>query len=180
MNILIELHRHDYGSEYSWEDQMDWFCSWLYTPRNDRKSRMLRLLEFSYASNGASFIERIKKVYLIIQYKLKKYSNIFQDFEMANHAVSFIIHSRIDQNDNLKDISFDNDKTNEKLVIKKAKFYDGWELWISRYPLNAAKSWIEANEKEISEWDWDYMEKKRDRKLIWGEKLDQKLSWGML
>jgi ABC-type proline/glycine betaine transport system substrate-binding protein len=34
-------------------------------------------------------------------------------------------------------------------------------LLISRYPLDAAKSWIEANEKEIDEWN----PKKLDRKI---------------
>jgi hypothetical protein len=72
---------------------------------------------------------------------------------MANHAVSFFIYTTIYRNDNFGDISFEDVKTNEKLVIKtKADKDTILQLMISRYPLNAAKSWIEANEKEIAEW----------------------------
>jgi hypothetical protein len=35
-------------------------------------------------------------------------------------------------------------------------------MMISRYPSEAAKDWIEANEKEICDWD----EREVDRKLI--------------
>jgi hypothetical protein len=31
---------------------------------------------------------------------------------------------------------------------------------ISRYPLNAAKSWIEVNEKEIAEWNTEEIGRK--------------------
>jgi hypothetical protein len=60
-----------------------------------------------------------------------------------------------------------NGETKEKLVIKKGKFLDKqkWSLetyrllglvaLISRYPLNASKQWIEANEKEALDWDFD-------------------------
>jgi hypothetical protein len=153
MNFLIELHRYDYdGSESSWEGQMDWFCSWLYTPRNDRKPRMLQL--FSDSTDFASFIERIKKANFILE--SEKIFEYLQDFKIAkaDHAVRFFIYAHIYRDDNVEDISIDNVKTNEKLVIKKANRGDVWEeLMISRYPLNAAKSWIEANEKEIAEWN---------------------------
>jgi ABC-type proline/glycine betaine transport system substrate-binding protein len=35
-------------------------------------------------------------------------------------------------------------------------------LMVGRYPLEAAKNWLEANEKEIDEWDGE----KLDRKMI--------------
>jgi hypothetical protein len=98
---------------------------------------------------------------------LRKCSNISQDFNEAKHAkdaVSFFVYTIIWEN-NVENISIDNVKTKEKLVIKtKAADDDRWKimLMIARYPLNAAKSWIEANEKEIAEWD--------------GRKLDRKIS----
>jgi hypothetical protein len=74
---------------------------------------------------------------------------------MANNPISFFIYTSIYWKYNAKDISIDNVKTNEKLVIKKMK-EDGERKWlISRYPLNAAKKWIETNEKEIYEWKWN-------------------------
>jgi hypothetical protein len=48
---------------------MDLFCSWLYTPRNDGKPRMLRLYEYidgDDSNESDSFIERIKKAYFIL------------------------------------------------------------------------------------------------------------------
>jgi hypothetical protein len=59
----------------------------------------------------------------------------------------------------------DNVKTNEKLVIKIPILGDGDEegmIMIWRYPVKAAKNWIEANEKEITQWDSE----KLDRKMI--------------
>jgi hypothetical protein len=51
-----------------WENQMDWRCSWLYTPRNDGKPRMLitysKYSTFNVIIDCASFIERFKKVIL--------------------------------------------------------------------------------------------------------------------
>jgi hypothetical protein len=88
-------------------------------------------------------------------YILRKYPNIFQDFENADHPISFFIRAIIRRNNNIEDISYEND--NEKLVIKKANHGVGeqWEkLLISRYPRKAEKNWIEANEKEITEWGW--------------------------
>jgi hypothetical protein len=93
---------------------------------------------------------------------LRKYSNIFQDFNEANHAVSFFIYSSIYRYNNL-DISIDNVKTNEKLVIKITNRGDvEGMLMIWRYPVKATKKWIEAYEKEIDEWDGE----KLDRKMI--------------
>jgi hypothetical protein len=54
-------------------------------------------------------------------------------------------------------------KTNQKLVIKTTKDKDDSRykmLLISRYSLNAAKGWIEANEKVILEWDNEKLHRK--------------------
>jgi hypothetical protein len=74
---LIDLHRYiicRYGC--SLEDKMSWFCSWLYTLRNDAKPRKLR----SYINSTvcASFIERIKKANFIL--KIKKMFEFFSGF----------------------------------------------------------------------------------------------------
>jgi predicted PolB exonuclease-like 3'-5' exonuclease len=97
---------------------------------------------------------------------LRECSNIFQDFNEATHSISFFIYV-IRRNNDVEDISIslENDKTNEKLVIK-TNVDDGewktWKLMIARYPRNAPKNWIEAKEKEIAEWN--------------GGKLDRKIS----
>jgi hypothetical protein len=84
---------------------------------------------------------------------------------MAKNPVSFFICININRDDNFEGISFENVKTNEKLVIKTKVFW--WKLLlIMRYPLNAAKNWIEANEEEISEYN-----RKLDRKIIMDEEL---------
>jgi hypothetical protein len=56
----------------------------------------------------------------------------------------------------------ENATTKEMLVIKKvesAQFdSDYWEqkmALVSRYPVGAAKQWIETNEREAMEWDFD-------------------------
>jgi hypothetical protein len=72
---------------------------------------------------------------------------------MAKNPVSYFIYTNIDQRANVEDISFENVKTNEKLVFKTKSGASWKTLMISRYPLNAAESWIEANEKEITEWN---------------------------
>jgi hypothetical protein len=72
---------------------------------------------------------------------------------MANIPVSFLIYTRINKDYNVEDISLENVKTNEILVIK-TKSVDPWKmLMISRHPLKAPKYWIEANEQEIFDWD---------------------------
>jgi hypothetical protein len=105
---------------------------------------------------------------------LGKCSNTFQDFQLAkhaDHAVSFFIYAIIRRDNNVEANSFDNLQTNEKLVIKKANYdahyrHDEWKtLLIARYPLKAAKQWIEANEQEIMQWD-DHMDKEIDRKIM--------------
>jgi hypothetical protein len=53
----------------------------------------------------------------------------------------------------------DNACTNERLAIETFGprlgwcTYDAVKLKISRYPLDATKEWIEANEREIMEWE---------------------------
>jgi hypothetical protein len=57
-----------------------------------------------------------------------------------------------------QDISLENGRTNEKMVIKRGKDMQKINqkvTLISRYPLleaAAAKKWIEENEKEILDW----------------------------
>jgi hypothetical protein len=46
-------------------------------------------------------------------------------------------------------------------VIKTTADDDGWKkLMIARYSLKAANKWIEANEKEIAEWDPEKLHRK--------------------
>jgi hypothetical protein len=79
---------------------------------------------------------------------------------MANNPVSFFIYICIAENNQDIDISFENVKTNEKLVIKTKSDGRWKKLMISRYPLNAAKSWIEDNEKEITHWSIEELYRK--------------------
>jgi hypothetical protein len=74
--------------------------------------------------------------------------HIFQDFLEANHAVSFFIHLILPENFH-PEIFLENNKTNEKLVVKAES--DG-SLLISRHSSKVAKNKIEEEEKEISEW----------------------------
>jgi hypothetical protein len=144
------------GSECLWEDKVNWFCRWLYTPRDDGKPRML----FSYFSESAhcsSFVERIKKVSECSEC-IKLLDAHFKDFERSNNSVSFFIllRIRIGGNGNFRGTFFsgENVKTDEKLVIKVKEFNEWWiTLMISRHPFKAAKQWIEANEEEIFQWD---------------------------
>jgi hypothetical protein len=63
----------------------------------------------------------------------------------------------------------ENGKTEEKLMIKKMALSEKQQLQvqsqqkvalISRYPLNAGKQWIEANEQETLDWDFDEQNRK--------------------
>jgi hypothetical protein len=72
---------------------------------------------------------------------------IFQDFLEANHPVSFYIRLILPENFQ-QQISLENNKTNEKLVVK----VKAGRLLISRHSSKAAKHKIEEEEKEISEW----------------------------
>jgi hypothetical protein len=88
---------------------------------------------------------------------------------MANDPVSFFIYTRIYVYSDVESISLENAKTNEKLVIKKMEgYYDvDFNVLISRYSLDADKSWIEANEKEIIEWN----DRELDRKINMDDEL---------
>jgi hypothetical protein len=108
-------------------------------------SQMIAILSLSALKRSFLFIKIEKMPEVIL--------NNFQDFEMANKPVSFFIYTFIDQKANVEDISFENVKTNEKLVFKTKSGANWKTLMISRYPLNAAESWIEANEKEITGWN---------------------------
>jgi hypothetical protein len=65
----------------------------------------------------------------------------------------------------------ENGGTKEKLVVKKLGLSDKQKLalhpqfkqkvaLISRYPLNAGKEWIGANEREALDWDFDEQNRK--------------------
>jgi hypothetical protein len=66
----------------------------------------------------------------------------------------------------------ENGKTKEKLVIKKMALSDKQKVTlrphqleqkmvlISRYPLNVDKHWIEANEREALDWDFNEQNRK--------------------
>jgi hypothetical protein len=78
---------------------------------------------------------------------------------LAKHAVSFFIYVT-DLQHNVEDISVENDKTKEKLVIKQTQDQvwgdlEEKTLVISRYPVNVAKNWIVANQEEITWWHGD-------------------------
>jgi hypothetical protein len=104
-------------------------------------------------------LSTLQRSFLILKIEINRnYSAYFlQDFKKANNPVSFFIYTRVEKSDyTVEDSSLENIKTNEQLVIKTNRDdVRKWHLLISRYPLNAAKSWIEANEKEISEWKWN-------------------------
>jgi hypothetical protein len=77
--IKIFFHSHTFGT--NGEDKMDWICSWLYTPRNDVKPRMLRLHIYAHDVNNvyASLTERIKQAYFILKIeKVFEYLSGFQ------------------------------------------------------------------------------------------------------
>jgi hypothetical protein len=138
---------------------MDWCFSWLYTPRNDGKPRMLISYEkFHKSTDCADFIESIKEAYFILKIENmpEVILNILQDFKRAYNPVCFFINTSIHWYETVENISIDNVKTNEKLVIKTKSVGSWKKLMISRYPLNAAKSWVESYEKEITEWDTNH------------------------
>jgi hypothetical protein len=53
----------------------------------------------------------------------------------------------------------ENKDTKEKLVVKKTELSGNTTyqkiVLISRYSLDAGKQWIEANEQEVMDWDFD-------------------------
>jgi hypothetical protein len=68
--------------------------------------------------------------------------------------------------------NIENVESKEKLMIKNVTLSDKLKLTlpqyqlkqkmalISRYPLNARKNWIAANEKEMLDWDFDEQNRK--------------------
>jgi hypothetical protein len=109
------------------------------------------------------FIDRLKQV-IIVKAKHWLKNIIFQDFLMATNPVTFFIRINLSEHFQLQeDICLDNDKTNERLLIKtkvvNVPDFDDDNLkevvlLISRSPLASTKKWILANEKEILNWDF--------------------------
>jgi hypothetical protein len=54
-------------------------------------------------------------------------------------------------------ICLDNDKTKERLLIKmKEVDKKEWEvLLIARYPVESTNEWIDENENEVFDWNWE-------------------------
>jgi hypothetical protein len=90
----------------------------------------------------------------------------FQDFLVATDPATFLIHIHFNLLKDFQlheDICLDNDKTNERLLIKtevvnvldlgRCKEKEVM-LLISRYPRASTKKWIVANEKEVFNWDF--------------------------
>jgi hypothetical protein len=59
-----------------------------------------------------------------------------------------------------------NGQTDERLVVKAI----GPFLLISRYPVAANQEWIEANEQEIVQWDFD---EQKNRQICFERSLGQ-------
>jgi hypothetical protein len=119
-------------------------CSWLYGAEKGAAPRMLLLS----SDREFKIIDRIRKVFVLKSLGDLLTSNICQDFASAEYPANFFI--RWDFNWQIKwkgDISLENGRTNEKLVIKKMK----WDILICRYPMEASKDWIEAHEKDVLE-----------------------------
>jgi hypothetical protein len=74
---------------------------------------------------------------------------------------SFFIRIVVDKKDHSEDISMQNDKSKEKLVIKSAHSnrikVDEEEtfLLISRHPLDITDEWVRQNEAKALRWDFD-------------------------
>jgi hypothetical protein len=83
----------------------------------------------------------------------------FQDFLEAIRAVSFFIRIAVPKSFQQEiSLNLNNNKTNEKLVVKAEAGLAGLRryeqrLLISRHPSTAAKHKLEEDEKGIFEWD---------------------------
>jgi hypothetical protein len=88
-----------------------------------------------------------------------------QEFSKAKNPASFFIRLFVPENVELQqEICIQNGETMEKLVIKKMdacataddpfKRSEQKMVLISRYPSNAGKKWIVANESEALNWDF--------------------------
>jgi hypothetical protein len=86
--------------------------------------------------------------------------DVFQDFLKATQPSSFVIRIVVDRGDHREDICMQNDKTKEKLVIKRAHSngikIDNEDrlLLISRHPLDATDEWVRQNEARALHWDF--------------------------
>jgi hypothetical protein len=96
------------------------------------------------------------------KYYIKKIK-FSQEFAKAKRPVCSFIRLFVPKKIDWHVISIENGETKEKLVIKKVattgsgptNTYDQQMALISRYPLGADKQWIEANEREAINWDFD-------------------------
>jgi hypothetical protein len=78
-----------------------------------------------------------------------------KDFPNAIRPVSFFVYVQIFRHESAErqDICLHNGQTNERLVIKTINRHS-LVMLISRYSVGANQEWIEANEREIMEWDF--------------------------
>jgi hypothetical protein len=63
------IFRDPDASNCTWENKIDWFCSWLYNPRDDGMPRTLNL-ETLNKTNFSFLIDRIKKVFIQLKNEL--------------------------------------------------------------------------------------------------------------
>jgi hypothetical protein len=82
-----------------------------------------------------------------------------QEFGKAKLPVCFFIRLFVRATVEWHDSSMENGETKEKLVVKKVTTSEPINhqqmVLISRYPLTASKRWIEANEREAIDWNFD-------------------------
>jgi hypothetical protein len=111
----------------------------------DDKTALIRLPIFHYRKQISK-----KKFshYLFIYIPI-----LFQDFSLAKVPVKFFIHLAVFQCENH---SLVNGQTNEVLVIKKAKD----AILISRYPMEAQDEWVQANEQEVLDFDFNSQDRR--------------------
>jgi hypothetical protein len=112
-------------------------------------------------------ISKSNQLYRQRKFRLKSGQKIpiyFQDFLMADCPVCFFIRIWVTDHAEVqwqRDISLKNAKTHERLVIKKVahnpiRVFNERLRLISRYPLGAAKQWVETNEEAVLDWKfWD-------------------------
>jgi hypothetical protein len=107
-------------------------------------------MKFSLWQKNCLPLEFISKYYQFIH---------SQEFTTAKRPVCFFIRLFVRNTVDLHVSSVENGETKEKLVIKKvatSKPTNGQKMvLISRYPLAAGKHWIEANEWEAINWNFD-------------------------
>jgi hypothetical protein len=115
-------------------------------------------------------LNKLKRFIKITRSNKIQNKNKLQDFLKATDSVCFFVvigstnvHWR-DIRLRWQDICLDNDKTNERLVVKAIDppHRDPFHfqcypepVLISRYPVKSQQGWIEANEQEIVKWEID-------------------------